>query len=66
MLLMTGISAGIGLGVGIVAGLLVRLVSDDSDNYKLFSDTQHWINSDSISFMKVNNIESSKVNVQRY
>ena len=50
MLLMTLVSAGIGLGVGILAGLLVRLVSDDSRDYKLFSDTQHWTNDDGICF----------------
>ena len=50
MLLMTLISAGIGLAVGIVAGILIRLSSDDSSYFKLFSDSQHWTNDDGICF----------------
>ena len=49
-MLMTLISAGIGLAVGIVAGIVIRIVSDDSSSFRLFTDVQHWFQNDGIHF----------------
>ena len=49
MFLMTLVSAGIGLVLGVIIGIILRFVSDDNPDFKLFTDYQYWKTKDMIS-----------------